>query len=132
MLTVNDLTQNFGAQLLFENVNASFSPGRRYGLTGPNGCGKSTFMKFLAGMQEPSRGNVTRPRKTSFLRQDHYEFDDKNVLDTVVMGNQPLWTAMQEKEELLARMEAGEYTEEMGMRLGDLEGAIADEDGYSA
>ena len=132
MLTVNELTQNFGAQLLFENVNATFSPQRRYGLTGPNGSGKSTFMKFLAGIEEPGRGSVSRPRKTSFLRQDHYVFDENNVLDTVVMGNQPLWTAMQEKEELLARMEAGEYTEEMGMRLGELEGVIADEDGYSA
>ena len=111
----------------FLNVNASFSPGRRYGLAGPNGYGKSTFMKFLASVQE-SRGGVTRPRKTSFLRQDHYEFDDKKVLDTVVVGNQP-WAALQ-KEELLARMDAGEYTEEMGMQLGELEGVIADEDGY--
>src|SRR6476660_3276964 len=105
MLSVNGVTQSYGGKVLFDNVVEAFSPGRRYGLTGPNGAGKSTFMKFLAGIDDPMKGSVSRPKKTSFLRQDHYRFDDVRVLDTVLMGNKGLWEAMQEKNVLLAKME---------------------------
>jgi ATPase subunit of ABC transporter with duplicated ATPase domains len=133
MLNVNDVTQAFGSKVLFEHITVSFTAGKRYGLTGPNGAGKSTFMKFLAGDAEPAQGSVSRPRKTSILRQNHFGYEEHRVLDVVLMGNKTLWAAMQERDALLARAEKGEeFTEEMGMRLGELEGVISEEDGYSA
>jgi ATPase subunit of ABC transporter with duplicated ATPase domains len=133
MLSVNEVTQSFGGKLLFDNVTVTFPPGRRFGLTGPNGAGKSTFMKFLAGDAEPAKGNVTRPNKTSILRQNQSAYDDQRVLDVVIMGNQRLWTAMEEKSAILARLETGvELTDDMGMRLGDLETVVGEEDGYVA
>ncbi len=128
-IQVQNVTKAYGQKKLFEDVNTAFSDGKRYGLTGPNGAGKSTFMKILAGHLEPDTGMVSRPKRTSVLKQDHFEYEDSRVIDTVLMGNKPLWSALQEKEELLAK---GEFTEEDGMRLGDLEGVIAEEDGYSA
>ncbi len=133
MLSVNEVSQSYGGKTLFDNVSQTFPPGRRFALTGPNGAGKSTFMKFLAGDAEPMKGNVTRPKKTSILRQDQSAFDEHRVVDTVIMGNKRLWQATAEKAALLKRAEDGEeFTEEMGMRLGDLEGVIAEEDGYTA
>jgi ATPase subunit of ABC transporter with duplicated ATPase domains len=132
-LSVLEVSQSYGGRVLFDKVTESFTAGRRYGLTGPNGAGKSTFMKFLAGIEEPQKGKVSRPKKTSFLRQDHYRFDDERVLDTVLMGNASLWKAMQEKNKLLAKMEAGaELSDDEGMRLGELEGTVGEEDGYTA
>lgn len=133
MLTVSEVTQSFGSKMLFDNVTVSFTPGRRYGLTGPNGAGKSTFMKFLSGDEQPAKGSVSRPVKTSVLHQDQYTYDAYRVIDTVMMGNKGLWAAMVEKEALLARCDNGEeFTDEMGMRLGDLETIFAEEDGYTA
>lgn len=133
MLTVFEVSQNFGSKVLFDNVNVTFPPGRRFGLTGPNGAGKSTFMKFLAGDAEPQKGSVSRPKKTSILRQDQHAYDDRRVLDVVMMGNKPLWAAMDEKAQILKKLEDGlELTDEMGMRLGDLETVIGEEDGYVA
>ena len=133
VLNVIEVSQGFGGKLLFDNVNQSFNPGHRYGLTGPNGAGKSTFMKFLAGVDEPQKGRISRPEKTSFLRQDHYVFDEWKVIDAVISGNKGLWAAMQAKDEILKKSEeTGEFTDEMGMQLGELEGTIAEEDGYSA
>jgi len=133
MLNVTDVTQAFGAKVLFENVTVSFTPGKRYGLTGPNGAGKTTFMRFLAGDSQPAQGTVSRPRKTSILRQDQYGYDEVRALDVVMMGNKALWAAIQERDALLKRAEGGEdFTDEMGMRLGELEGVISEEDGYSA
>ncbi len=133
MLVVRDVSQNYGDKMLFDNVNETFTPGKRYGLTGPNGAGKSTFMKFLAGLEEPQRGGVSRPKKTSILRQDHYAYDENKVIDTVIMGNKHLFDAMQKKEAILKKSEeTGEFTEEMGIELGELEGTIAEEDGYAA
>jgi ATPase subunit of ABC transporter with duplicated ATPase domains len=133
MLSVNEVTQSYGGKLLFDNVNVTFSPGKRFGLTGPNGAGKSTFMKFLAGDAEPQKGSVSRPKKTSILRQDQFAYEEQRVLDVVIMGNKRLWDAMTEKDTLLKRAEAGEeFTEEMGMRLGDLETIVGEEDGYTA
>jgi ATPase subunit of ABC transporter with duplicated ATPase domains len=129
MIQVQDVTKAFAGKKLFENVSTTFPPGRRYGLTGPNGAGKTTFMKILGGDLEPDTGTVSRPKRYSVLEQDQYAFEDKRVLDVVLMGNTVLWAAIQEKERLLAK---AHLTDEDGSRLGELEGVIAEEDGYSA
>src|SRR3954469_8369977 len=128
MIQVQDVTKAFAGRKLFENVSTAFPPGRRYGLTGPNGAGKSTFMKILSGDLDPDTGLVSRPKRFSVLKQDQYAFEEKKVLDTVLMGNTVLWDAMQEKEKLLAK---ADLTDADGARLGELEGTIAEEDGYS-
>jgi len=127
--TVNNVTKGFGPKKLFENVNVAFSAGRRYGLTGPNGSGKTTFMKILAGDEEQDTGEILRPRKIGILRQDHFKFEEVRVLDVVIMGNKPLWAALEEKNKLL---EKADLTDADGHRLGDLEGVIAEEEGYTA
>jgi ATPase subunit of ABC transporter with duplicated ATPase domains len=133
MLTVAEVSQSYGGKVLFDNITVSFPPGRRFGLTGPNGAGKSTFMKFLAGDQEPQKGRVSRPRKTSILRQDQHAYDEDRVLDVVLMGNRRLWSALEEKAAILKRLEEGEeLSEDLGMRLGDLETVVGEEDGYVA
>jgi len=119
----------YGAKILFDDVSTTFTPGKRYGLTGPNGAGKSTFMKILTGELEPQKGNVVRPRKLGVLRQDHFAFDAHRVVDTVVMGNRRLWEAIEERERIFAKPE---ITDADGMRLGELEGIVAEEDGYTA
>ncbi|HUX67803.1 MAG TPA: ATP-binding cassette domain-containing protein [Terriglobales bacterium] len=129
MISVSQLTMRFGAKVLFEDVSTSFPPGRRYGLTGPNGAGKTTFMRLLAGESEPTKGSVTRPRKLSVLRQDQFAFDQHRVLDTVIMGNHRLWEALEAREAIYAKPE---MTDEDGMRLGELEGIVGEEDGYAA
>jgi ATPase subunit of ABC transporter with duplicated ATPase domains len=129
MFTITNVSKAYGPKKLFEDVNVSFSPGRRYGLTGPNGAGKSTFMKILAGDEEADSGVISRPKRLGILRQDHFRYENERVLDVVLMGNAPLWAAMQEKNALLAK---SDITEEDGNRLGELEGVIAEEDGYVA
>ena len=130
MISVNDISMRYGARVLFEEVTATFLPGRRYAITGPNGSGKSTFMKILTGEIEPAKGSVTRPKKIGILRQDQFAFDAYRVLDTVIMGNAPLWDALQEREKFYANPD--EWTDEDGMRLGELEGIVGDEGGYTA
>ncbi|MCH2110270.1 MAG: ATP-binding cassette domain-containing protein, partial [Polyangiaceae bacterium] len=130
MIVVNDVSMNFGPQVLFQDVNVTFQPGERYGLTGPNGAGKSTFMKIIAGDIEGITGHVNRPKKTGILRQDHHLFDSTRIIDVVMMGNQILWKAMAEKEGILAK--GDNISDEDGMRLGELEMTIAEEDGYTA
>jgi ATPase subunit of ABC transporter with duplicated ATPase domains len=129
MIAVNDVSMRFGAKLLFEEVTTTFSAGRRYGLTGPNGAGKSTFMKLLTGELPPQRGNVTRPDKIGVLRQDHFAFDRFRVIDTVIMGNARLWSALEERDRLY---EKAALTDQDGMRLGELEAIVGEEDGYTA
>jgi len=119
----------YGARILFEDVSTTFQQGRRYAITGPNGSGKSTFMKILTGEIEPSKGSVTRPKKIGILRQDQFAFDSFRVLDTVIMGNAPLWDALQEREVFYAK---ADLTDEDGMRLGELEGIVGDHGGYTA
>src|SRR6476469_8906951 len=127
--SINNVTKGYGPKKLFENVNVSFSAGKRYGLTGPNGAGKSTFMKILAGDLEPETGgNVSRPQKTSVLRQDQFGYEDVRVLDVVLRGAKKLWAAMTEKEQILA---LPDITDEQGHRLGELECTIGEEDGYT-
>ena len=105
MITVSDVSMNFGEQVLFDNVNVTFNEGERYGLTGPNGAGKSTFMRIVTGEQEPMAGNVRRPKRVGILRQDQYQFEENRVIDVVLMGNDNLWQAMHEKETLLEKGE---------------------------
>src|ERR1035438_10445498 len=129
MISVSSVTMRYGSKVLFEEVSTTFTPGRRYGLTGPNGSGKSTFMKILTGDLEPQKGTVVRPRKLGVLRHDQFAFDKYRVIDTVIMGNAPLWAALEERDRIY---EKAEMTDDDGMRLGELEGIIGDEDGYSA
>ena len=107
----------FGARVLFEDVTTTFLSGRRYAITGPNGAGKSTLMRILTGEIEPSKGSITRPKKLGVLRQDQFAFDSYRVLDTVIMGNPPLWAALQDREVLYAKPH-DELTDEDGMRAG--------------
>src|ERR1700740_3617098 len=129
MISVNSVSMRYGSKILFEDVATTFTPGRRYGLTGPNGAGKSTFMKILTGELDPQKGTVVRPRKLGVLRQDQFAFDAYRVIDTVIMGNKPLWAALEERDRIY---EKPEMTDEDGMRLGELEGVIGDEDGYTS
>src|SRR5450755_858027 len=129
MISVSNVSMRYGAKVLFDEVSTAFTPGKRYGLTGPNGAGKSTFMNLLTGELTPQKGTVVRPRKLGVLRQDQFAFDAYRVLDTVIMGNQRLWAAMEERDRIY---EKHEITNEDGMRLGELEGVVGEEDGYSA
>jgi len=129
MISVSNVSMRYGAKVLFEEVSTAFTPGKRYGLTGPNGAGKTTFMNLLSGELEPQKGSVVRPRKLSVLSQDQFAFDAFRVIDTVIMGNKRLWSAMQERDHIY---EKPEMSNEDGMRLGELEGVVGEEDGYSA
>ncbi len=129
MLSVSNISMRYGAKILFDEVTTAFTPGRRYGLTGPNGAGKSTFMKLLSGEMEPQKGTVVRPRKLGVLSQDQFAFDAYSVIDTVIMGNRRLWAAMQERDAIYAKHD---MTDEDGMKLGELEGIVGEEDGYTA
>src|ERR1700749_1210000 len=119
----------YGAKILFEDVSTVFQSGRRYGLTGPNGCGKSTFMKVLTGELDAQKGTVVRPKRVGVLSQDQFAFDAYRVIDTVIMGNKPLWQALAERDELYSK---SDMTDEDGMRLGELEGIVEENDGYTA
>jgi ATPase subunit of ABC transporter with duplicated ATPase domains len=131
MLSINDITMRFGGRILFEEVTCSFLDGRRYAITGPNGAGKTTLMKILAGEMEPTKGSVSRPKKLGILRQDQFAFDEFRVIDAVVMGNAPLWKALQERDALYEKPH-DKLTDKDGMRLGELEGIVGDEGGYTA
>jgi ATPase subunit of ABC transporter with duplicated ATPase domains len=121
----------FGAKILFEEVTTTFFDGRRYAITGPNGAGKSTLMKIITGELESSQGSVTRPKKLGILRQDQFAFDKFRVIDTVIMGNGALWTALQERDALYAKPH-DKMTDHDGMRLAELEAIVGEEDGYTA
>ena len=121
----------YGARVLFDEATATFLPGRRYAITGPNGAGKSTLMKILTGEIDAAAGTVTRPKKLGILRQDQFAFDAYRVIDTVVMGNVPLWTALHERDTLYEKPH-DQLTDEDGMRLGELEGIVGEEGGYTA
>src|SRR5467141_5231229 len=131
MLSVNNVTMRFGPRVLFESVTCSFMAGRRYAITGPNGAGKSTFMRILTGELDSTSGSVTRPKRMGVLRQDQFAFDDYRVIDTVIMGNAPLWKALEERDALHAKPH-DDLTDADGMRLGELEGIVGEEGGYTA
>ena len=129
MISVSNVSMRFGVKILFEEVTTAFQPGRRFGLTGPNGAGKSTFMKLLSGESEPQKGNVFKPGKLGVISQNQFAYDEFRVIDTVIMGNKRLWAALQEREILYDK---ADMTDEDGIRLGELEGIVGEEDGYSA
>lgn len=131
MLIANNITMQFGSKPLFEDVSVKFGDGNRYGLIGANGCGKSTFMKILAGALEPSSGNVSldKNERMAFLRQDQFAFEDKRVIDVVMMGHEQMWSAMTERDAIYANLEA---TEDDYMKAAELEGVFAEYNGYTA
>jgi ATPase subunit of ABC transporter with duplicated ATPase domains len=121
----------FGAKPLFENVSVKFGEGNRYGLIGANGCGKSTFMKILAGDLEPTSGNVSMDVNESFavLKQDQFAYEDHRVIDVVIMGDQALWEVHHERDRIY---NLPEMSEEDGIKVAELEGQYAEMDGYTA
>lgn len=131
MLVAANITMQFGAKPLFENVNVKFGEGYRYGLIGANGAGKSTFMKILCGALEPSAGNVSKDvhERMAYLKQDQFAYEDMRVLDVVMMGHEELWSAIQERDAIYANPEA---TEDDYMRAAELEGKVGEYDGYTA
>ena len=131
MLTVSDVSLSFGKRTLFKEVEATFLPGNCYGLIGANGAGKSTFLKILSGELEPNTGEVIVPKgeRISVLKQDHFAFEEFQVLQTVIMGNDRLYSVMREKDAIYANPEA---TEEDYMRAGDLEHEFGELGGYNA
>lgn len=128
MITLNKVSKSFGSRVLFDDVCMTFNAGNRYGLTGPNGAGKSTLLKIIMGFEDPTSGSVTLPDRVGILRQNIEDYRDFKVLDVVIMGNKRLWEALQERDALYEV----EMTDDIGMRLGDLEGIIAEENGYEA
>ena len=131
MLATANITMQFGAKPLFENVSVKFGDGNRYGLIGANGCGKSTFMKILGGDLEPTAGNVSLDvnERLGKLRQDQFAFEDFTVLDTVLMGHAELWRVKEERDRIYSLTE---MSEEDGMKVADLEVEFAELDGYTA
>ncbi|HJW02231.1 MAG TPA: ABC-F family ATPase [Azospira sp.] len=131
MLVAANITMQFGAKPLFENVNVKFGEGYRYGLIGANGAGKSTFMKILCGALEASAGNVSKDKheRMAYLKQDQFAYEDMRVLDVVLMGHEEMWACMAEKDAIYANPEA---TEEDYMKAAELEGKFAEYDGYTA
>jgi ATPase subunit of ABC transporter with duplicated ATPase domains len=131
VLVAANITMQFGAKPLFENVSVKFGEGNRYGLIGANGAGKSTFMKILCGILEPSAGNISKEahERMAYLRQDQFAYEDRRVLDVVMMGHEEMWACMQEKDAIYANPEA---TEDDYMHAAELEGRFAEFDGYTA
>jgi ATPase subunit of ABC transporter with duplicated ATPase domains len=121
----------FGPRILFEEVSSTFFPGRRYAISGPNGAGKTTLMRILTGDIEPTKGDVTRPKKFGILRQDQFAFDEFRVIDTVIMGNARLWKTLEERDALYSKPHDA-LTDKDGMRLAELEGIVGEENGYTA
>ena len=131
MLTVTGVTIRFGKRTLFEDVNIKFNKGCCYGIIGANGAGKSTFLKVLSGDIEPSKGDVSKEKteRISVLKQDHFAYEDYRVLDTVIMGNQELYSIMKEKDEIYSKPD---FSEEDGMKAAKLEERFAELDGWNA
>src|ERR1700758_2626095 len=123
MISINNISMRYGARVLFDDVTTTFMAGRRYAITGPNGAGKSTMMKIMTGEIEPSKGTVTRPKKMGVLRQDQFAFDERRVLDTVIMGNAGLWKALEERHALYEKPH-DTLTDRDGMRLSELEAMV--------
>ena len=131
MISTANITMQFGAKPLFENISVKFNDGNRYGLIGANGCGKSTFMRILEGSLNPTSGNVsiTPNERLGTLSQDQFAFEAFNVIDTVIMGHKELWEIKQERDRIYAMPE---MSEEDGMKVAELEIQFAEIDGYSA
>ena len=131
MIHASNITLRLGKKALFEDVNIKFTEGNCYGLIGANGAGKSTFLKILSGNLEPTNGSIiiTPGQRLSFLQQDHFKYDEYDVLSTVIMGNQRLYDIMQEKDAIYAKED---FTEEDGIKASELEGEFATLNGWEA
>lgn len=131
MITVTDVSLNFSGRLLYDEVNLKFTPGNCYGIIGANGAGKSTFLKLLSGQLEPTTGTISigTNERISSLNQNHFAFEDFTVMSTVIQGHEKLYEIMQEKDALYAK---ADFTEEDGVRAGELEAQFAEMDGWNA
>lgn len=131
MISANNVTLRIGKRALFEDVNIKFTEGNCYGLIGANGAGKSTFLKILSGVIEPTKGSIaiTPGQRLSVLEQDHYKYDDYQVLDTVILGNKRLYEIMKEKEAIYAKED---FTDEDGIKASELEAEFANMNGWEA
>ena len=131
MIQASNITLRIGKKALFEDVNIKFTEGNCYGLIGANGAGKSTFLKILSGQLEPTKGDIiiTPGQRLSFLQQDHFKYDEFDVLNTVIMGNKKLYEIMKEKEAIYAKED---FTEEDGIRASELEADFATMNGWEA
>ena len=129
MITVTNLAIQFGKKTLYKDVNMKFTSGNIYGIIGANGAGKSTLLRAISGELEPNKGTIEMlpGERLSVLEQDHFKYDEFTVMNTVLMGHQPLWKNMKEREELYAK---DEMTEEDGNRAADLEMAFAEMNGW--
>ena len=131
MLTVNNLSLQFGKRVLFDDVNLKFLQGNCYGVIGANGAGKSTFLKILSGEQDPTKGNVSLEpgKRMAVLSQNHFAFDEYQVLETVIQGHERLYQIIKEKDALYAKPD---FSEEDGIKASELEAEFADMDGWNA
>ena len=129
MISANNVTLRIGKKALFEDVNIKFTEGNCYGLIGANGAGKSTFLKILSGELESTSGDVviTPGQRLSFLKQDHFQYDEYTVMDTVIMGNARLYEIMKEKEAIYTKED---FTDEDGMKASELERELAAMNGW--
>src|SRR6056300_730754 len=125
MITVNNVSLQFGKRPLFKDVNLKFTPGNCYGIIGANGAGKSTFLKILSGDIEPQKGDVHigSNMRMAVLEQDQFKFDDEKVIDTVIMGHKDLFELSKVRDELYSKTE---FTEEEGMKMGEVEAEFAE------
>ena len=131
MITASDIVVQFGKRILFQDVNLKFTGGNCYGIIGANGAGKSTFLKVISGDLTPTKGSVTIApgERLSVLRQDHFQFDEVSVIETVLRGHEPLWNVMQEKDALYAKED---FSDADGIRASELEEKFAEMDGWNA
>ena len=131
MITANNIALSYGKRVIFQDVNIKFTPGNCYGLIGANGAGKSTFLKILSGQLEADRGEISKGKgkRIAVLNQDQFAFDDHTVFNTVVMGHKKLYKVMAEREALYAK---ADFTEEDGIRSGELEIVFGEMNGYEA
>src|ERR1043165_1113094 len=130
MISINNLSLRYGKRVLFEDVNTRFTEGNCYGIIGANGAGKSTFLKIISGEIDPTTGNVsiTKGMRMSVLKQNHYEFDEVPVLETVIRGNTVLYDVMKQKDAIYAKED---FTEEDGIKAGEMVGLFAEKDGWN-
>ena len=130
MITVTNLAIQFGKRVLYKDVNIKFTQGNIYGVIGANGAGKSTLLKAISGELEPNKGSVELGpgERLSVLDQDHFKYDEYSVMDTVLMGHQPLWENMKEREALYMKED---FSEEDGIKVSELEEEFAEMGGWS-